>query len=477
MNWLDKAIGWVSPQKGFERTRLRAAMQAMRGYDGAKAGRRTSGWTTAGTSANAEIGPAANMLRERVRDLARNSPYIARGMDSLVANLIGSGISPATPDKAAKALWPQFVRQCDADGQLDFYGLQALVARTAKESGECLVRLRPRRPSDGLAVPLQLQVLEPDYLDSLKTGPVDAGFCIQGVEFNSLGQRAAYWLYPQHPGDVAQLGKGMTSKRIPADEIIHIYRKTRPGQVRGVPDMASVVLTMRDLDDYEEAELVRKKIEACFTAFVTSPEGQDATPLGQASTVNGQRVESFEPGMIEYLSSGQDVKFGNPSAAGGYGEYVRARLHAVAAGMGITYEMLTGDLSQVNFSSIRAGQGEFRRAAEQWQWQTFVPMFCEPVWQAFVRAAFMAGKLKKDQIPVEWSAPRWDYVNPLDDVKADKEAVAGGLMSLSEALRRRGYEPASVFAEMAEDVRMLDDLGVVVDTDPRHKLKSDPRPA
>ena len=180
---------------------------------------------------------------------------------------------------------------------------------------------------------------------------------LQGIEFDALGRRRAYWLYPTHPGD----GRGaLVSHRVPADRVLHLFERLRPGQVRGVPWFAPVMLKLRDLDAYDEAELVRKKIEACFAAFVTGV--QDEETLGKARTeADGSRIETFEPGMIEYLEPGRDVKFAAPSASGGYAEYMRMQLHAIAAGVGLTYELLTGDLSQVNYSSIRAGLIEFRR--------------------------------------------------------------------------------------------------------------------
>ena len=121
--------------------------------------------------------------------------------------------------------------------------------------------------------------------------------------------------------------------------------------------------------------------------------------MGKARTEgDGSRIETFEPGMIEYLEPGRDVKFASPSASGGYAEYMRMQLHAIAAGVGLTYELLTGDLSQVNYSSIRAGLIEFRRRMEALQWQLLVPGLCQPVWRRFVLAAQAAGKLPDGDI-------------------------------------------------------------------------------
>ena len=140
----------------------------------------------------------------------RNNPYAAKAIHAVVSNLVGTGIMPraragdAEINEAADRLWARFAATCDADGLTDFSGLQALVVRAMVESGECLVRLRERRIEDGLPVPLQLQLLEADHLDTSKTGDLpNGGFVVQGVEFDALGRRRAYWLFPVHPGEVA----------------------------------------------------------------------------------------------------------------------------------------------------------------------------------------------------------------------------------------------------------------------------------
>ena len=147
------------------------------------------------------------------------------------------------------------------------------------------------------------------------------------------------------------------------------------------------------------------------------------------------------------------MKFASPSASGGYAEYMRMQLHAVAAGVGLTYELLTGDLSQVNYSSIRAGLIEFRRRMEALQWQLLVPGLCQPVWRRFVLAAQAAGKLPNGDISADWTAPRFEAVDPMKDIQADILAVRAGVMTLKEAIARQGYEPAQVLAEIAADQR------------------------
>lgn len=466
MNLIDKAIGYVSPERAVRRAQARLALEMVRAYDAGKATRRTSGWSATGASANAEVVPSMARVRNRARELVRNNPHASKAIRTLAAQKVGIGIT-ARPDAGAAVAWQEFVENCDYEGQLDLYGLQAMMARTADEAGAVLVRrIRTR---DG-RIPLRLQVLEPDYLDVTKYGTTpDGNYIIAGIEINKLGQRVAYHLYSQHPGENALLPYGLQSKPVPAAEIIHFYEKERPGQLHGISRLASAMLRMRDHDDWRDAVIVKKKIEACFAAFVTG--SGPAAPLGMASaetgtdgTTTGRRIETLSPGMVEYLPTGSQVEFANPSS-GVDGGFSKQELHAIAVGCGITYEQLTGDLSAVSYSSIRAGIQDFRAMVDAWRWIYFMPMAMRPIQRWFLEAAWTRGTIRTTNYSFLWTPPAWPYVNPVDDVKAVKEAVRGGLCSLSEAIRGRGDNPADVFNEIHEERETLAELGVIVDTD------------
>ena len=489
--WLDDIIGVFSPVSGLKRKQARIALDVMqRGYEGAKTGRRIDDWLTTGASANAEIGNANSRLRERARDLVRNNCYGSKAIEVFVGNAIGTGIT-AQADTGSSRLnkqimdaWEEWCRTCDAEGDLDFNGIQGLAARAMFESGECFIRFRDRPYSPDIAIPLQLQVLEADFLDTAKTSPAGNGnFINQGVEFDSLNRRVAYWMWPQHPGENNAGRLRMQSVRIPADQIIHLFRKNRPGQFRGVTAFAPSIVRMRDLDGYDDAELWRKKIEACFAAFITQVSGADGPIVGNvvkngASSGSGtasndpDRVEQFRPGMIEYLQPGEDIKFGNPTSDGNYESYERVQLHAIAAGLGITYEQLTGDLSQVNYSSLRAGLLEFRRLIEMLRWQVFVPKLCIPVWRKFIERAYVAGAIGKIDYGVSWTPKSFEMIDPLKDAQADTMMIRNGTLTLKEAIARQGYDPDKQIEEIAATNQLLDDKEIILDCDPRYTAKS-----
>lgn len=491
--WLDDLIGVFDPTSGVRRKQARLVMSMIdqkRAYEGAKTGRRIDDWMTSGTSANAEIGTAGSRLRDRARDLVRNNCYGSKAMEIFVGNAIGTGIIPQARtqseelNKQIMAAWEIWTSVCDVDGDLDFYGIQALVAGAMFESGECFIRFRGTQFVENSVAPFQIQVLEADFLDTTKTNlQSGTNYINQGIEFDSQNRRVAYWMWPQHPGENVMFRPStLQSVRVPAEQIVHIFRKRRPGQIRGVTAFAPSMVRMRDLDGYDDAELWRKKIEACFAAFVVQNSGADGPIVGNVVVKNTsgqsgqpaapQKVEEFRPGMIEYLQPGEDVRFGSPSSDGNYEAYERVQLHAIAAGLGITYEQLTGDLSQVNYSSLRAGLLEFRRLIETLRWHVFIPKLCIPVWRRFIDHAYIAGLIPKQDYAVSWTPPKFEQVDPYKDAMADTQMMRNGTLTLKEAIARQGFDPDQQIKEIAETGKVLDDNGIVLDSDARKTTKT-----
>lgn len=467
-NLLDRLVGFFSPAAGrtryYHRELLRRAYEAASPRDKWRPRR-------AGASANADHLADAARIRAKARALRQNVPYIAAGLEALVDATIGTGVvvrSTGREADRANALLAEWKQICDADGRLDYDGLVAAAYDAMEQDGEVLVRLRPRLAIDGLPVPLQLQLLEVDWLDSSRNGSAGGNRIVNGIEYDPLGRVAAYYLWAEHPGDVGlvRLG-GMQSKRVPAEFIIHLYRAQRPGQGRGFSRLAPVIVRTRDLQLYEDAELSRKNLETRLGVVYSGDASLLANPaaVGEAADVAEARrsgdLGELSSGGVTELPAGGTLMSVEPKPAGGYTEYVRQQLHLIASGMGVTYEMMTGDVSETNFSSARVRLLDFRRAVQRMQWLTLKPRLLDPIHHAFIDAAIVSGKLRARDYAVEYSFPKWDYVNPLQDVQADLAEISGGLASPSEKLRQRGYNPAAVFDEIAADFKRLEELGVM----------------
>lgn len=482
-SFLDKFVGYLSPQAGLKRTQAKIVSETIekrlssRFYDGATSGRRTDGWITPSTSSSAETYGQLTRLRDRSRDLYRNDAFAKRAVDVVVGNTIGSGIvlkieaKAMGRAKAAQEAWKKWAysKECDAEGRRDFFALQSLIMNTVVQSGECLIRkINVSESKSG--VNLKLQVLEPDHLDNLKDGYFNEGSknrVIQGVEFDSQGQRVAYHVYENHPGDNSAISKNTyISKRIPASEMIHVFKQDRPGQVRGVPWFHACIITMQDLNEFIDATIVKQKVAAAFAGFVTDVEGQDAAG-------NFNFSDKMEPGAIELLPPGRDIKFPNPPGANDFDPLVKTFLRQIAAGLGITYEALSNDYSQVNFSSGRMGWIEFQRNIDQWRWNTIIPQFCDQSFEWFLKSAVISGEIDNTEgLSALWTPPKREMIDPASELKAMSTAMRSGLISFSEAHRSLGNDPDQVLKEMHEDNEKIDKFNLVLDSDPRKVSQS-----
>jgi lambda family phage portal protein len=446
-------------------------------YEAAAMTRRTTGWSPVASDVNTLVFRNADTLRSRSRDMVRRNPWATNALDAFVGNCIGTGIKPqplhtdAELRERIQVLWLRWTDEADATGLTDFYGLQALACRSVMEAGECFIRLRPRLPKDGLSVPLQLQLLEAEHLPTSETRKLENGNYIRaGIEFNGIGKRVAYHLYREHPGDALNPMASTELVRVPAESVLHLFRPIRPGQLRGQPWLTQVLIKLYELDQYDDAELVRKKTAAMFAGFVTKNAPEDVLVGEGAADANGAALTGLEPGTLQVLLPGEDVKFSNPADVGAsYETFMRVQLRSIAAGMGITYEQLTGDLTGVNYSSIRAGLLEFRRRCEQFQHQVIVFQMCRPIWRAWIDAAVLAGALPDGDgnYDVKWIPPGFAWVDPLKDIKAQIMAVRAGFKSRAEVVSEQGYDAEEIDREIAADNARADSLGLEYDSDPR----------
>jgi len=487
------APGYLRTVDAYGRPIPRAAVTGP--FEGASAGRRMSTWGTSTAGPSAALFSSLRDLRSRSRELIRNNPLVDGGVDSYVANIIGSGINPRwqvdDPDmkEEIQKLWEDWVSEADFYGMLNFYGLQTLVCRGLIDAGEILFRLVPRRLEDGLSVPLQLQLLEADHLDeTYNTIAAETGNEVRmGIEVDADGRRVAYHLWAEHPGETFILQRPILERlRIPAAQIGHVYRPIRAGQMRGRPWLASIIVRLHELDQYDDAELVRKKCAAMYGGFITEAIGSNVDPtawFGKKADDDseGRDVVALEPGTFPILPRGMDVTFSQPVDVGStYEVWIKQQFRQIAKGMGVTYEQLTGDLAGVNYSSIRAGLLEFRRRVEQLQREILIFQFCRPIAHAWLDAAVGSGALsipgyfpnRRIYRRIKWRPDGWAWVDPLKDQEAEQMAVRNGFKSRAKVIAERGDDIETVDKEIAEDNARADELGNIYDTDPRKTGKA-----
>lgn len=479
---LDRVLLSVAPRFALNRIRARLAVDLMqRHYEAASVGRRTSNWSRRISDANAAAGAALATLRAHSHDLVRNTGWAKNARRVIGRNVIGWGITPkpvAPVNKAGLAeAWRAWAgsTECDAAGRLTFAGLQKLAINSIFEGGEVLIRRRWRRPSDGLSLPMQLQVLEPDFIDTNKhrIQGQQGGVTIYGIEFDAIGRRVAYWLFDEHPG--SSLLYNPVSSRIPASEVIHAYDVERAGQDRGVPWLSAAIVKMKDLDEFEDAQLMQQKIAVLLAGFIENDLDGAPVELGAVGTPPGgqapgptdPRISVLEPGLVQELKPGQKVTFSNPPSVTNEGFRV-GTLRAIAAAVGVTYEDLTGDYSQVNFSSARMSRLAHWGNVYDWQWNMIIPQLCDPAWRWAMEAAAFAGILPADKLPrAEWTPMPMPLTDPDKEARANTMMIRSGQKTLSEVIREMGRDPDVHLEEYASDMAKLDAKGIWLDSDVR----------
>lgn len=487
MNLIDRLIEPFSPKTALARQQARMALGVLRSaeprmtarsYAGAARGERSRGFLSAsGASANAEIGPALAYLRNRSRALVRDTAHGARIVDVWASHAIGTGITPAWRDEQVQAVWDRWVSVADAGGLLDFYGLQGLSARGMVESGETVLRLIPvPAGANGDLPPLRVQVMEGDVIDSARDGMISGRRVRLGVALGQWDYREGLYLHPDHPGEggFSSYTAAASSFHARAD-VRHLFRPLRPGQVRGVPWLAPVLLAARDLADLVEATLVKANIEACFSGFYTG----DDDPVPAGTTSDGTQEIRMEPGTIRRLPAGADLKFAQPTTNTQFDAVALYTLQTIASGAGLTYDQASGDLRRANYSSLRAGKIEFRRLVEQVQWHNIVPMACDPVADAFIHTAILAGLVpdRPESYARDWIMPAVEPIDPKKDLEADILAVRAGRMTPQEFIAGWGRDHRSVTRNFAAFLAEIDALGLSLDIDPRRPANGGQSPA
>jgi lambda family phage portal protein len=464
------------------------------GFEAAGRGRRLASFPSMRQHVNGLIASTGSTLIARARYMARNDGYASSALESFTGHAVGTGITPsiniADQDlrSAIQTAFKQWVKQCDADGLSDFYGLQKRAVDEFFIVGESLMRYRPRRPQDGLAVPLQIQLIGAEQLPLERSFITADGSRVRaGIEFNQIGQRAAYHFWKYHPFDATEIGVTNTYTRVDAANIVHLFEPKEAGQIRGVPRMARALVNLWLLNTYDDAMLETQRMAAMLTGFITKKSEDDDGPLPPSDTLAGygSAVQAgaqgdgdgppaiLAPGGMNVLLDGEDISFSTPpSAPNGYDQFQYRQLTRTAAGLSVPYFAMTGDVSKANYSSLRAAIVNYKRVIEQVQHLVIIPRVCDPVFARFLDDAVIAGAIPglglnyyamhRDEIlaNVTWKTPRWDWVDPMKDAQAMKLMVDAGWIARSDVIEELGEDPIATDNKIAADRDRAKSLGL-----------------
>ena len=426
------------------------ASKQRRGYDAGRMNRLTADFLGSSGSADAIIRGNIAAVRKRTRELCRNNPYGAQARRTTIINVVGptgirlrSRIFKADGEtlderrnKLVEQAWNAWQRPdcCHVGGMLSFHGIQVMAVGSLPDTGEILIRL-VRRSFGRSRVPLALELIESDQLDEAYTGVSERpGHQWRlGVESDEWGRPTRYAILRRHPGDAELRTHAANEKHefVDARDIIHFFVPERVGQSRGMPGLTAVATTAHSLGKYEEAHWTRKRVQAASLGWITTPEGE----LPGDQTINGQRLFDTEPGTYNVLDPGQTVippDFGPDD--GQYDNVVRNLLRRFAAGFGCSYETLSRDFSQTNYSSSRLSILEDR---DHWRLlqSMLVQQLHQRVYEAWFEAAVLSGVLPAQTfgdfwvnpdryLTPRWQARTWAWVDPgkeLDAIKTARE--------------------------------------------------------
>lgn len=483
---------WLAP----EPPATMAAPPPRRGrrmYHAARTSRLTGGWGSGNTSADAELATGLAPMRSRSRALVRDAGYARRARNVVVNNVIGPGIGfqgqvMTSRNQLAERVnsdieraWEEWCQpgHCHTGGVLHFHDLERAVMKQVFEAGECFVRLHRRR-FGASAVPMALELVEPERIaDEFIALTPEGGNAVRlGVEVDAYCRPVAYFVRELHAGDVTgRVGVGSQDRlqRVLAADMLHLYVVDRWPQTRGVPWMHAAMRKLNDMDGLSEAEIVAARSSANVVGFIKSPEAPPSDGQGEDS---GERPElTLEPGMVEHLAPGEDFVGFDPSRPNAsLDPFMRMMLREVASSTDVSYESLSRDYSQGNYSNSRLGLLDDRdtwTTLQRW----FIRTFRERLHREWLQAAVLARATPAVPLAefaanpakfaaVKWKPRGWKWVDPAKEVSSYKEAVRGGLTTLTDVIAEtaNGQDIEDIVRTRQRELEMLRAAGIEVDT-------------
>ena len=284
----------------------------------------------------------------------------------------------------------------------------------------------------------------------------------------------AYYVATDHPGDYdyITLSSGKKKVRIPADQMMHIYRPERADQTRGVPWSASAIASLKMLHGYREAELVAARVGAAKMGFFTSPAGDGFTADGYEDTFTP--IYDAEAGTFHQLPAGVDFKAFDPThPTSAFADFEKAILRGVAGGLGVSYTALANDLEGTSYSSVRQGaleERDFYRTLHRFMIEHFFdPLFrvwLEHVMDFQLIPIFGAGKYEKFTREITWRGRGFQWVDPLKEINAAVVGLHNGILSHTDIAANYGRDAEETFAQIQRDKEMAAQFGLTMAYEP-----------
>jgi len=454
-----------------------------RAYAAARMDRTMADWITSPTKADQDIRQGMSPVRARARDLEQNNDYVKAYLRASRRNIVGhsgfvlqmkakdyNGDLDRYANTLIEARFKEWSKRgtCEITGRYAFRKVQSLLVNTVKRDGEVFVRKIRGKGVNKFG--FTLQMIEPDRVDEGLNYVTDNGNVVRlGVETTTYGKPVAYWVKKYTPMfDLYGTTIGGESERIPAEDIYHLYDPERLDQTRAVSQIAQSMPRLRHLGGYEEAALINARASACKMGFFRDPI-DGAQPYVGETDDQGNIITETSPGQIEDIGRKEFVGYDPKYPDSQHDAFVKSNLRGISAGLGLAYQSLSQDLSDVNYSSIRAGLVEEREEwKEQQEW--FKEVLLLPLFEDWLEMGFLMGifgslpysKFDKFNAPV-WIGRRWAWVDPMKDVEANSAAVRAGFKTATSVISESGGDIEDVYQELAEEQKLAEQYGIELD--------------
>ena len=476
VHWLDRAVGYVWPAAGYRMAFARWQLNHfVKNYDAARKDNLWMNWMARNQPGELQDANYRQLMIARCRDLERNSDTANSIILAILRNVVGKGMqlqarvrSPSSDqmdEKTIKKLeeyWRDFIlkNNCDITGMNSFKKFCEMIERRKTFDGE--IFLIEVYDKDSKEFPYKLQMMEFDQLDMSRTEN-NGNRIYSGIEVDSYNRPVAYWFQRLDLMGIPQ----SQPERILADRVIHLANRTRSTQIHGIPRIAQSVSKIRDIDSYLEAENVKSKLAACFGIAITTNNTQGPQIPGKMNQQTGFNELEIAPGMIARLGPNESLQVVAPNLPTQMGEYTTINMRAISSGQGFSYEQISRDYSQTNYSSARVGLIEDQKAFSQMQ-DDLKDDFCIPVYKKAIEAGVLAGSIdlkdfsqeKRRYLEHKWIPPGWSLVDPLKEVQAYQIALALGLTTLEEIAANQGKDWAEQLKQRAREVEEAERLGL-----------------
>ena len=474
MNWLDRIIGWFSPEAGYRREAFR---EALRGYDAASYDRPNVNWRVINESAEMTDRVSRDIIRARARDLERNSDIMNSVTGAYKRNVFGAGYRLRAAsgyeelDQKLEKLWKIWCKKqnCDVTGIQSFASMMRMAIQRKKIDGGILFL---KRYTSGGILPFKLQALEVDELDLTAVAPRQKGNKVAGgIEYNAFNRPAGYFIR-QYAIDGTAIPEPVY---VEAKDVIFFFTKTRPSQLREISDMTPTVTRIRDTNEFMRAVSIKERILSCLSVFVkrelppaTGVPGRGVRSYGDRDDKKyNDQGKTLTPGMIQYLNPGDDVFVVNPSGqATDAASYIKQEIRLIGSGQGLSYETVSRDMSESNYSSARQGiiEDEMTYADDR---ELLIEVLDE-IYESFVISAVLAGKVeirdfwenRDAYLEHSWIQAPKKWIDPLKEANASRIALNTGQKTWADLASENGKDWKEQIDEMAEVLKYGNSRGI-----------------